>query len=86
MSGFLPLSLAFSFFFMWAIAGTGQPPNYVRLMAFRNAKTLRYAILTVAVYYSAIYFPLVIIFCCAAFSCPAWKGRRTASCRPWPSI
>ena len=74
-SGFLPLSLAFSFFFMWAIAGTGQPPNFVRLMAFRNARTLRRAIVTVAVYYSLIYFPLVIIFCCARILLPGMEGE-----------
>ena len=73
--GFLPLSLAFSFFFMWAIAGTGQPTNYVRLMAFKNARTLRKAILTVAVYYSLIYFPLVIIFCCARILMPGMEGE-----------
>ena len=63
--GFLPLSLAISFFFMWAISGSGQPSNMVRLMAFKDTVTLRRSIFTVALYYSAIYFPLVIIFCCA---------------------
>lgn len=61
--GFLPISLAFSFFFMWAISGSGHPGNMVRLMAFNNSKTLRRSILTVAIYFSFIYFPLVIIFC-----------------------
>jgi sodium/pantothenate symporter len=64
-SGFLPLSLAVSFFFMWAISGAGQPSSMVRLMAFNNATTFRRSIFTVAMYYSMIYFPLVIIFCCA---------------------
>jgi Na+/pantothenate symporter len=68
--GFLPLSLAISFFFMWAISGTGQPSTMVRLMAFRNTATLRRAIFTVAIYYSMIYFPLVIIFCCARIVLP----------------
>ena len=31
MNGFLPASLAISFFFMWAISGSGQPSNMVRL-------------------------------------------------------
>ncbi|MFC1526087.1 hypothetical protein ACFL6X_04665, partial [Candidatus Latescibacterota bacterium] len=53
--GFLPLSLAVSFFIMWAISGTGQPSSHVRLMAFRDSRTLRRSILTVAVYYSLIY-------------------------------
>ena len=73
--GFLPLSLAVSFFIMWAIAGTGQPGNYVRLMAFRDARTLRHSIATVTVYYSLIYFPLVIIFCCARVLLPGMEAE-----------
>ncbi len=75
MDGFLPLSLAISFFFMWAISGAGQPSSMVRLMAFNNAKTLRRSIFTVAVYYSMIYFPLVIIFCCARVLLPGMEGQ-----------
>ena len=73
--GFLPLSLAVSFFIMWAIAGTGQPGNYVRLMAFRDARTLRHSIATVTLYYSLIYFPLVIIFCCARVLLPGMEAE-----------
>ena len=69
-NGFLPLSLGISFFFMWAIAGAGQPSNMVRLMAFRDSRTLRRSIITVAIYYTLIYFPLVIIFCCARVLIP----------------
>ena len=81
--GFLPLSLAISFFFMWAISGSGQPSNMVRLMAFRDSTTLRRAIITVAVYYSAIYIPLVIIFCCARLLLP---GMDAESDRIMPAI
>ncbi len=73
--GFLPLSLAISFFFMWAISGTGQPSNMVRLMAFKDTVTLRRSIFTVAMYYSAIYFPLVIIFCCARVLIPGMESE-----------
>ncbi len=73
MNGFLPLSLAFSFFFMWAIAGAGQPSNMVRLMAFRDSRTLRRSICTVAIYYTMIYFPLVVIFCCARVLIPGME-------------
>jgi sodium/pantothenate symporter len=73
-SGFLPLSLAISFFFMWAISGTGQPANMVRLMAFRDTKTLQRSICTVAIYYTLIYFPLVVIFCCARVLLPGMEG------------
>lgn len=68
--GFLPFSVAISFFFMWAISGTGQPSNMVRLMAFNNSTTLKKSIFTVAMYYSAIYFPLVLIFCAARILLP----------------
>jgi sodium/pantothenate symporter len=62
---FLPFSLAISFFFMWAISGAGQPGTMVRLMAFKESKTLLRAIFTVMVYYSCIYLPLVVIFVAA---------------------
>ena len=74
-SGFLPLSLAISFFFMWAISGTGQPSNMVRLMAFKDTMTLRRSIFTVAMYYTMIYFPLVIIFCFARILLPGMEAE-----------
>ena len=74
-NGFLPLSLAISFFFMWAIAGSGQPSSMVRQMAFKNSLTLGRAIFTVAIYYSMIYFPLVIIFCCARILMPGMDAE-----------
>ena len=72
-SGFLPLGLAFSFFFMWAISGTGQPSNMVRLMAFKNTSALRRGIVVVSFYYGMIYFPLVIIFVCARIVLPGME-------------
>ena len=71
--GFLPLSLAMSFFLMWTFSGAGQPGNMVRQMAFNGSKTLRYGILTLCFYFSLIYFPLVIIFCCARVILPGWE-------------
>ena len=73
--GFLPLSLAFSFFIMWALAGAGQPSNHVRLMSFKDSRTLRHSIASVAVYYSLIYFPLIIIFCCARVLLPGMEAE-----------
>ena len=73
--GFLPLSLAISFFFMWAISGAGQPSSMVRLMAFNSSQTLRRSIFTVALYYTMIYFPLVIIFCCARIVMPGMEAE-----------
>lgn len=73
ISGFLPLSLGVSFFVMWAISGAGQPSNMVRLMAFNNTNTLRRSIFTVSIYYTLIYLPLVIIFCCARIFLPGME-------------
>lgn len=73
--GFLSLSVAISFFFMWAISGSGQPSNMVRLMAFKDAMTLRRAIFTVALYYTCIYVPLVFIFCCARVLVPGMEAE-----------
>jgi Na+/pantothenate symporter len=75
ISGFLPLGMAISFYFMWAISGTGQPQYMVRLMAFKDSKTLRRAIITVTLYYGAIYFPLVVIFCCARVLLPGLEDQ-----------
>jgi len=76
--GFLPFGLAISFFFMWAISGTGQPQYMVRLMAFKDTNTLRRSIITVTIYYSLIYFPLVIIFCCARILMPGMENEADA--------
>ena len=81
--GFLSLSVAISFFFMWAISGAGQPSNMVRLMAFKDTLTLRRAIFTVAIYYTCIYVPLVFIFCCARVLVP---GMETEPDRIMPEI
>jgi sodium/pantothenate symporter len=62
---FHPLTLAFSFFVMWAITGMGQPSTMVRLMAFRDARTLRTAILYLTIYNAIVYIPLIFIFIAA---------------------
>ena len=77
-TGFLPLGVAISFFFMWAISGSGQPQYMVRLMAFKDSRTLTRAIMTVTVYYTLIYFPLVIIFVCARVLMPGMEGNADA--------
>ena len=64
-AGFLPLGLAISFFFYWALSGTGQPGNLLRLMAYDSSRTLRRSIACLSAYFALIYFPLVIVFCCA---------------------
>ena len=44
-------------------------------MAFKDTMTLRRSIFTVAIYYSMIYFPLVIIFCCARVLIPGMESE-----------
>ncbi|MCA9041626.1 MAG: hypothetical protein KDA65_14830 [Planctomycetaceae bacterium] len=73
--GFLPASIAISFFVFWAWSGAGQPSNMVRLMAFNSSATLKKSITTVAIYFSLIYFPLVIIFCCARVLMPGMEAE-----------
>ncbi len=62
---FHPIGLAVSFFFMWAITGMGQPSTLVRLMAFRDSRTLRYSIIYLTIYNALIYIPLIFIFVAA---------------------
>ena len=50
---------------MWAITGMGQPSTLVRLMAFRDSKTLRYSIIYLTIYNLLIYIPLIFIFVAA---------------------
>jgi SSS family solute:Na+ symporter/sodium/pantothenate symporter len=71
---FHPISLAFSFFVMWAITGMGQPSTMVRLMAFRDSKTLRYSILYLTIYNAVIYIPLIFIFVAARSILPGLKS------------
>ena len=58
---FLPVSLAFSFFFTWVYAGMGSPSGMVRLMACSSTGTLRRSIILLAVYNMLIYIPLIMI-------------------------
>lgn len=72
-AGFLSIGLALSFFLMWNFSGSGQPGNMVRLLAFKDSRTLQRAMFTMAIYYSVIYFPLVIIFVLARVLLPGWE-------------
>ncbi len=75
VDGFLPVGVAVSFFFMWAISGAGQPGNMVRLMAFNSTRTLRRGIVIVTLMLGVIYLSLVIIFCCARNLIPGWEAN-----------
>jgi len=71
--GFLTVALAISFFVFWNFSGAGQPSYMVRQMAFNNTVTLRRSIMLVALYFSLIYFPLVIIFTCGRVLMPGME-------------
>ncbi|MEM7385441.1 MAG: hypothetical protein AAF514_10900, partial [Verrucomicrobiota bacterium] len=81
--GFLSIGMAFSFFIFWAFGAAGQPANMVRFMAFKDTRTLRRSVMLVAVYYSAIYFLLVVIFCCGRL---LLEGMETNPDRTMPTL
>ena len=58
---FHTLGMILSFFTMWAITGMAQPSTMVRLIAFKDSRTLKRAIITVSIYYGMIYLPLIAI-------------------------
>ncbi len=70
---FHPITMAFSYFVMWAITGAGQPSTLVRLMAFRDSRTLRFSIIYVTIYNAIIYVPLIFIFITARTILPDLK-------------
>lgn len=81
--GFLAAGMSFSFFVFWAFGGAGQPSSMVRQMAFKDSRTLKKSIVTVSIYYSLIYFTLVVIFVCARIYLP---GRELSSNRIMPEF
>lgn len=62
---FLPIGLALSYFVMWPISSMGQPSTIVRLMAFRNTRTLKWSIVYLVFYNAMVYVPLILIFVCS---------------------
>ncbi|MEZ5329735.1 MAG: hypothetical protein R3F19_32200 [Verrucomicrobiales bacterium] len=73
-AGFLSLTLAVSFFFFWPFGTLAQPSNMVRLMAFNNSRTLR-SIVMVSIYFSVIYFLMVVIFCAGRVLLPGMDDQ-----------
>jgi len=72
-AGFLTVLLALSFFAFWNFSGAGQPSYMVRQMSYDHTKTLRRSIILVAVFFSVVYFPLVIIFTSARVLLPGME-------------
>ncbi len=52
---FMPLGLAFSFFFVWVFSGLGSPAGMVRIMASKDTPTIRRSIFLLAGYNTFIY-------------------------------
>lgn len=71
--GFMTVMIAISFFVFWNFGGSGQPSQMVRQMAFDNSATLRRSIILVAVFFTIIYFPLVIVFTSARVLLPGME-------------
>ena len=71
--GFLAIGSAISFIIFWPFGAAGQPSNLVRLLSFKDSRTLRYSVVTVSIYYTVIYFSLVVVFCCARVLLPGME-------------
>lgn len=69
-TGFLPITVALSFFILWSLGQSGQPAQLVKLMAFNNTATFKRAVAVLSIVYGVIFFPLVVIFCCARVLVP----------------
>ena len=58
---FLPLGLAFSYFFVWVFGGLGSPAGMVRVMACKDTDTMQRSIVLLSFYNLLIYLPLIVI-------------------------
>jgi SSS family solute:Na+ symporter/sodium/pantothenate symporter len=80
---FLPVSLAFSFFFVWVFAAIGSPASMSRYMACRNTEVIRKSVVLFGSYNLLLYLPLILI-CIAARGIfdPALPDDRTDMVMP----
>lgn len=76
-SAFLPIGGALSFFFIWVLAGMGQPASLVRVMACKDTGTIRRSIALLSVYNALIYIPLVVICICGREIIPRLPAARS---------
>lgn len=74
---FMPLGLAFSFFFVWVFAGLGSPAGMVRIMACKSTGTIRRSIFLLSSYNAFIYLPLIIICICGRALIPDLPPGKT---------
>src|SRR5262245_7580648 len=74
---YLPLGLAFSFFWVWVYAGVGSPAGMVRVMAGKSTEVIRKSIYLLSGYNYLIYLPLVIICVCGRALVPDLPPGKT---------
>jgi SSS family solute:Na+ symporter/sodium/pantothenate symporter len=74
---FLPLGLAFSFFFVWVFAGLGSPAGTVRIMASKDTPTIRRSIFLLGAYNTFIYLPLIAVCICGRALMPDLPPRHS---------
>ncbi len=74
---YLPLGLAFSFFWVWVYAGMGSPAGMVRVMAGKSTEVIRKSIFLLSGYNLLIYIPLVVICICGRALIPDLPPGKT---------
>ena len=74
---FLPIGLAFSFFFVWIFAGFGSPASIVRVMASKNTTQIRKSIFLLSGYNLLIYIPLILVCICGRALIPSLPPGKT---------
>lgn len=83
---FMPISLAFSFFWVWVFSGMGSPAGMVRIMAGKGTEVIRKSIYLLAGYNLLIYLPLIVVCICGRALIPDLPAGRTDSIIPELSI
>ena len=74
---YLPLGLAFSFFWVWVYTGFGSPAGMVRVMAGKSTEVIRKSIFLLSGYNALIYLPLVMICICGRALVPDLPPGKT---------
>ncbi|MBI3862636.1 MAG: sodium:solute symporter [Planctomycetia bacterium] len=74
---YLPLGLAFSFFWVWVYSGVGSPAGMVRIMAGKSTEVIRKSIFLLSGYNYLIYLPLVVICICGRALVPDLPPGKT---------
>ncbi len=74
---YLPLGLAFSFFWVWVYSGLASPAGMVRVMAGKSTEVIRKSIFLLSGYNALIYIPLVIICVCGRALIPGLAPGET---------